>query len=71
MNRRMCIRIRGKSGALFGFPFAGDPKYIEGWQAEGFDVYEVLNTVPRWAVQLGLTRVWFRSQDVWQFLRVW
>jgi hypothetical protein len=67
----MCINVRGKSGATFGFPFTGDPKYLEEWRSEGFEIDEVLNTVPAWAADLGLARIWCRVQDAWQWLRLY
>ncbi len=71
MKRRLSINVRGKSGAMFGFQFYGDPKYLDEWRAEGFEIDEVLNTVPVWAARLGLARIWCRAQDAWQWLRLW
>ena len=71
MKRRFSIMMRGKSGALYGFPFEGELEHLEGWRAEGFEIEEVLNTIPVWAVALGLTWPWCRVQDTWRWLRLW
>ena len=56
---------------MYGFPFRGDPEYLREWRDNGFDIDEVLNTIPVWAVRLGLTRIWCRAQDAWQWLRLY
>lgn len=71
MRQRFCINVRGKSGRTFGFPFDGDSSDLAVWRAEGFDVDEVINTVPVWAASLGLTWLWCRVQDAWNGLRLW
>jgi hypothetical protein len=32
---------------------------------DGVEVIEVHNSIPMWAVELGLTKVWAFVQDVW------
>lgn len=71
MRSRFEITVRGKSGATFGFPFEGDPQYLDEWRAEGFEIEEVLNTIPVWVVDLGIARIWCRAQDAWKWLRLW
>ncbi len=71
MKRKFVISVRGRSGAEFGFLFEGDPRNLDDWRSEGFEVYEVENTIPEWVVTLGLERVWCRAQDAWQWLRLW
>lgn len=70
MKRKIEITVRGKSDT-WGFVFQGDPKYLEEWLEDGLEVSEVLNTIPLWAQQMGLTHIWCRVQDVWRWLRVW
>jgi hypothetical protein len=38
---------------------------------DGFEVFEVVNTVPAWAADVGLTRVWCFAQDVWNLPGRW
>lgn len=71
MRRTFTIAVRGRSGAVYEFPFVGDPQHLDGWRAEGFAVDEVLNAIPVWVVRLGLTRPWCRAQDWWRWLRLW
>lgn len=71
MKQALSIEVRGKSGKSYGFNFQGDPRYIEEWRADGLDVVEICNTIPRWAAELGLSRPWFAIQDAWKFVRIW
>lgn len=71
MEKNFEIQIVGKSGAKYGFPFKGDPQHLDEWEAEGFEIYEVSNSIPLWAHNLGLTRPWFWAQDTWNWLRLW
>lgn len=66
----MCIVVRGKSGRQFQFTFYGDTQYIKEWRNEGFEIMEVLNTIPMWANNLGLSKPWFAVQDFWRWLRI-
>jgi hypothetical protein len=50
--------------------------YVEQEQAEamredGFEVQEIVNTIPAWAVDLGLTRIWGAVQDLWDWPSRW
>ena len=70
MKQTMSITVRGKH-KTWAFNFTGDPKHMADWEADGLEVYEVMNTIPVWAQQMGLTRIWVRVQDAWRFLRIW
>jgi hypothetical protein len=41
--------------------------YIEDYRADGLEINEIVNIAPSWIVDLGLLRVWFLLQDVWNF----
>ena len=71
MKQRMCVNVVTKIGRKFGFPFEGDPQYLEDWRAEGLDIDIVENTIPVWAVSFGLLRPWIAMQDAWRWLRLW
>lgn len=64
------IVVRGKH-KTWGFNFPADPKCLAEWEADGLEVYEVLNTIPEWAQQFGLTRLWVAVQDLWRWMRLW
>jgi hypothetical protein len=63
---RMFVDVTSRSGRCWTFHFYGDPKHIEEWRADGLEVYVVENTIPVWAVECGLTRIWCAVQDLWQ-----
>jgi hypothetical protein len=70
MNQTLSVTVKGKRHT-WAFNFKGDPQYIAEWTADGLEVVEVVNSVPAWAVRLGLLRSWVRVQDAWRWLRVW
>lgn len=39
---------------------------VEALREDGFEVVEVVNTIPEWVVSLGLTRSWCALQDLWE-----
>jgi len=40
-------------------------------RADGIELHEVANTVPLWAANLGLARLWCFTQDVWTWPGNW
>jgi hypothetical protein len=70
MNQLISVTVRGKS-KTWAFNFRGDPKYLAEWRADGLKTDEVLNTIPVWAHELGLTPLWFAAQNAWRWLRLW
>lgn len=70
MKQPIQIIVRGKRHT-WGFTFEGDPKHLADWRADGLQVYEVCNTIPAWAVDFGLLRLWVAVQDAWRWMRVW
>lgn len=67
MKRMLCIDIRGKR-KNWTFVFEGDPKYIPEWEADGLHVEELINTVPEWWVDAGLSvRFYCFFQDIFNF----
>lgn len=70
MKRTFIINVSGNH-KTWGFPFKADEAHLQEWLADGLHVDEVVNTVPGWVVRAGLTRIWCRAQDVWQWLRIW
>ena len=66
MKKRFLIITWGKEKA-WSFMFMGDDRHLDDWLEDGLEVYEVVNTVPMWAVNLGLTRIWILAQDIFNF----
>lgn len=71
MKQTLSVLVTGNSGKTYSFTFKGDPAYIKEWTADGLDVVEICNTIPRWAAEFGLARPWFAVQDAWKILRLW
>ena len=65
MNKVMMITVRGKRHE-WCFEFDGDPKYLDEWREDGLEIDEVLNSVPAWAVDMGLLNVWCFVQDIFR-----
>jgi len=62
----MSIEIKGKHKS-WSFPFYGDSKYLNEWREDGLKIDEIVNTIPEWVVDLGLTKVWCFFQDIFNF----
>jgi hypothetical protein len=44
----------------------------QDWRDDGLEVYETLNTIPKWYVDLGgSVRLWCFVQDVFHFKNPW
>lgn len=70
-SKLLCVHLRGKEHR-WSFEFYGDPKYLEEWRADGLEVTEILNTIPKWAVDIGVpVRWWFFAQDILNFNNPW
>jgi len=65
-NKLLSITVQGKHNK-YSFNFYGDTKHIENWRNEGFEIDEIVNTIPTWIVDLGLTKVWCKLQDWFNF----
>lgn len=65
-DKLMSITVQGKRHK-WTFDFYSDPKYMQEWIDDGLDVVLIHRRVPMWVVELGLTRVWFFFQDVFNF----
>jgi len=61
--KRYAITIRGRRKE-WSFPIWAKPEHVEEWRKDGLIVDEVLNVIPKWVVDLGLTRHWCWLQDI-------
>lgn len=66
MKKKLSIEVKGNC-KTWSFSFYGDTKYLDEWREDGLKIDEVVNTIPVWAVKLGLTRIWFLIQDIFNF----
>lgn len=65
-DKLLVLSVRGKA-RRWEFVFRGDPAHIPEWRSDGLVVCEVVNVVPEWIANLGLTRLWCFLQDVLNF----
>lgn len=64
--KKYLIEVRGRR-ATWSIDFCASKAQIEDLRADGVEVYEVINTVPLWVADLGLTKVWCFLEDVFNF----
>ena len=69
-NKLLVVTVRG-SRFKWSFQFYGDPRNIPEWDADGLEVYEVVNIIPAWVVNLGLIKPWWFFQNVFNFRWPW
>ena len=65
-KKHYSLKIRGKSHT-YTFDVWVDPRHLERWWADGIEIDEVVNTIPQWAVNVGLMRPWIFVQDLFNF----
>lgn len=70
MNQKLSIEVRG-TRKVWHITTQGDQSFIDALRADGLEVYEIENTIPQWAVSLGLLRPWCLVQDAWKAIRLW
>lgn len=58
--------MKGKT-KTYSFDVIGDPKYLDEWRAEDIDINELINTIPKWVVDIGMTKPWCFVQDIINF----
>lgn len=66
MKKLLSLEVRGAEKD-WSFEFYGDPKYLEDWREDGLEINEVMNTIPEWVADLGLTKIWCFFQDLFNF----
>ena len=66
MKKLMSVEVRG-ADKTWSFLFYDDPKYLDEWRDDGLEVNEIMNVIPMWVVDLGLTRIWTFFQDMFNF----
>ena len=48
----------------YSFEVCADSCHLQEWQEDGIKIYEVVNTIPEWVADIGLTKPWCFLQDV-------
>lgn len=64
-KKLLMLEIKGHQHSWL-FEFAGDPRHIDEWRADGLQIYEVVNTIPERVANLGhkATVAWCFFQDI-------
>ena len=60
------VYVRGRE-RHWKIPVLLDEKHIQEYLDDGLVVDEIVNTIPVWVVDLGLTRAWCFLQDIFNF----
>jgi hypothetical protein len=58
--------IKGKE-KLWSFDVHLDPKYLDEWLEDGLEIDEVFYSIPEYIVNLGLTKMWCKCSDIFNF----
>lgn len=66
MKKLLSVEVKGQEKS-WSFEFYGDPKYLDEWRQDGLEINEIVNTIPLWAIDLGLTKIWIFFQDLFNF----
>lgn len=64
MKQRYSLTVSG-SKHTWVFPISAPPEHVADWRADGFDVTEVVNTIPA-HMPYWLMRLWAKAQDIWR-----
>lgn len=60
--------VKGKSGKEYMFNIEANPEIVVQWELEGIEVIGPrVGWVPEWVVDIGLSRIWFFIQDVFNY----
>lgn len=66
MKKRMNIDVRGKCHE-WSVKCDMSQAQIDAMRDDGIELFEVVNSIPMWVVELGLVRPWCFFQDVFNF----
>lgn len=65
MKKVFSITVKGNN-RLYAFEFVGDESSWQTWVDDGLDVCMVMNTIPMWAVRIGITKIWCFFQSLFR-----
>ncbi len=65
-KKLLSVTVKGND-KTWSFNFYEDTKYIDEWRKDGLVIDEILNVIPVWVVNMGLTRPWCFMQDIFNF----
>lgn len=62
------VTVRGK---MSEWSVRVPPEQAAAMREDGFEVHEIVNTIPEWVVNVGLQRIWCAAQDIWNWPSTW
>lgn len=65
-KKLLSVTVRGDNHT-WTFNFVGDTRYLDDWRSDGLEIDEIENIIPEWVVYYGLTKVWCKLQDWFNF----
>ncbi len=69
MSGRFSVTVRGKASEWIVYV---DEAQATAMREDGFDVHEVINTIPEWVVDVGMAAPWAMAQDLFDWpSRMW
>ena len=63
MKQLMSLVVRGKT-TEYDFTVEGYSEHLEEYWDEGLDINPIVNVIPQWIVDIGLSDVWCFFQDL-------
>ena len=66
MKKRMSLTVRGKCHE-WAVDSDMNQSQIDAMREDEVDLHEIVNSIPMWAVDLGLVRPWCFFQDIFNF----
>ena len=66
IKKKVSLILRGRMSE-WGVTCNMSQAQIDAMREDGFQVDEILNTIPLWVASIGLARPWVFCQDVWAF----
>lgn len=66
IKQKYSLEVRGEN-KKWSIDLWADPRHVEDWLEDGLEVYRLHGSIPVWAVNMGLTSIWFAIQDIFNF----
>lgn len=65
-KKLLTLSVQGAT-KTYSLTVIADPQYLDEWQQDGLEIYELVNTIPVWVADLGLVRPYCFVQDILNF----
>lgn len=61
-KKLLSITVKGNNHE-WSFTIIEDPRHLKKWRNDGLEINELMNIIPEWVVDFGLTKPWVFFQD--------